>query len=244
MIDLYNLVPTIYSRASRDFQYLSWLFNIVLNSVKHNVDDMYNLPDTRADSKLIELLAITLGFKVKRHYDQRQLATLVSILPIILKNKGTEKAITAAAGALVTAGGSSGSVKCMVNETALEVTIPEDLADITLFIDLLPYILPAGMTCRIIRKTIEEEDYSTEIYYSDHYRGNWEQDLAWDETNKNSIGLAGLFTPASIAPNFANYNADDTLNVGLLDNTVIPTLDYNSNRVPTNTQNTDEGETE
>ena len=54
MINLYNQVPTVYTSTSRDFQYLSWLYNIVLNSVKHNVDALYDLPKVQTDNKLIE----------------------------------------------------------------------------------------------------------------------------------------------------------------------------------------------
>ena len=76
MIKFANQVPSVYPSASRDFQYLGWLIDIVLNSVKHNVDDLYDLPNNQADIKLTELLALTLGFKVKRNYDQKQLSAL------------------------------------------------------------------------------------------------------------------------------------------------------------------------
>ena len=88
MIKFKNLVPSVYPNASRDFQYLCWLIDIVLNSVKHTVDDLYDLPNSKADPKLTELLAMTLGFKVKRNYDQDQLRALVAALPRILKYKG------------------------------------------------------------------------------------------------------------------------------------------------------------
>jgi hypothetical protein len=162
---------------------------------------------------------------------------------VLLKCKGTKKAVLIAAGALVTASGGSGSVSCNVSENTLEVVIPEDLVDISLFIDLLPYILPAGMTCRLTRKTIEDKDLITEVYQRDHYRGDWQLDLGWDTENNTSVGLANLFTPATTKPNFANYTEDNTLNVGLLDNTIIPTLDHNSKKVPTNPQNINESET-
>ena len=70
MIKFREQVPSVYTNASRDFQYLSWLIDVVLNSVKHNVDTIYDLPNVKHDAKLSELLAMTLGFKVKRNYDQ------------------------------------------------------------------------------------------------------------------------------------------------------------------------------
>ena len=231
MINLYDQVPSVYSNASRDFQYLSWLFNIVLNSVKHNVDAMYDLPNTKNDLRLTELLAMTLGFKVKRNYDQKQLAVLVSILPSLLKYKGTEKAIKMAGDALVLVSGSAGGFSCITKGNLLEVVIPKGLIDITLFIDLLPYILPAGMTCKIVRKTeIKENLPGLELHYGDYLQAAWYEDLGWEEKTQTSAGLAGLFNSGGNSiPNFTNYNDDaeglpPTLNAGLLDNTVIPIL--------------------
>lgn len=229
MINLYNQVPSIYNSASRDFQYLSWLINIVLNSVKHNVDDLYDLPNTKADPRLTELLAMTLGFKVRRNYDQKQLATLVSIIPSILKYKGSLKAITLAGNALLRASGAIGSFECTVEDNCLIVVLPKDLIDTTLFTDLLPYILPAGLTCRIIRKTQLRKDLDKlELDYQDNLLAEWYSDLAWDEASRDITGLAGLYDVNSNEPSFTNFknNSDDPLklNAGLLDNTIIPAV--------------------
>jgi hypothetical protein len=228
MINLYNQVPTIYTSASRDFQYLSWLINIVLNSVKHNVDDMYDLPNTRSDARLTELLALTLGFKVKRNYDQTQLAALVRILPKLLKYKGTQMAINLAGEALIAASGSTGTFDYSVDGGLLTVVIPKELVDITLFMDLLPYILPAGMTCRVIRKTQIQNVYSVRIKYKDTPPiARWHYDVGPDTDNTN---LSGLFDAGKHEPKFSNYVIRDAatgseLNTGLLTNTVIPVLD-------------------
>jgi hypothetical protein len=227
MINFYNQVPSIYPSASRDFQYLSWLINIVLNSVKHNVDDLYNLPNVSFDSKISELFALTLGFKVKRNYDQNQLAALAAILPSILRYKGTIKAVEMAAEALITASGALGNTEYKVINSQLRVIIPKDITiDVTLFLDLLDYILPAGMTCRVIREDRTEHHLDT-IYvkHSDKVYCDIYEDLSWEKNNL-SAGLAGLFDPEQKAPEFAaNFIKSDDgfdLNAGLLTNTVIP----------------------
>ena len=51
MIKFYEQVPAVYPSASRDFQYLCWLIDIVLNSVKHNVDDLYDLPNSKTSRR-------------------------------------------------------------------------------------------------------------------------------------------------------------------------------------------------
>jgi hypothetical protein len=208
----------------------------VLNSVKHNVDDLYNLPNSKADPRLTELLALTLGFKVKRNYDKAQLTALVSILPIILKNKGTKKAVVMAGEALITASGATGTFSCEIENNSLIVTLPKDLVDTTLFIDLLPYILPAGMTCRILRKNITEKTIKTVVTYKDTNKLEVVKDINWDSDDKAFTGLSLLFANAAearahnrdvVAPEFSNfaYKADGVLNTGLLNNTLITSLE-------------------
>jgi hypothetical protein len=248
MIKFNNQVPSVYPNASRDFQYLGWLIDIVLNSVKHNVDDIYNLPNTKADPRLVELLAMTLGFKVKRNYDQKQLAALVAVLPRILKSKGTITAVEIAGNALVAASNTSGSFS--INEASLqngelEVVLPKELVDVSLFTDLLSYILPAGMTCRVLRTGQATKKYTTEFIHHDALLAEWIPDLAWNAENQTSTGLADMFNIGSDIGDFANYrkladehgnirdengniinksSLSDRFNVGLLDNTIIPAL--------------------
>jgi hypothetical protein len=234
MINLYNQVPSIYTSASRDFQYLSWLYNVVLNNVKHNVDDLYNLPTTRSNPKLTELLAMTLGFKVKRNYDEKQLTALVAILPSVLKYKGTSKAILMAAKTLVKATGSLGEADVEVEGTEIVVTLPKDLIDVTLFLDLLNYILPAGMTCRVVRKNKTTKTVKNiQVKHSDILRQIVTEDLGWKNADgtSQSTGLSSLYNfkdSQSIADfttaNIEKLNNALVPNVGLLDNVIIPTL--------------------
>lgn len=239
MISLYDQVPSIYTSASRDFQYLSWLFNIVLNSVKHNIDDIYNLPNVTGDAKLTELLAMTLGFKIKRNYDQKQLSSLVAVLHSALRYKGTEKAILMAADALVKAMGSQGDADVQIKGAEVQVTLPKDLIDITLFLDILDYILPAGMTCRVIRKSQNKKAINDiQVKYSDDFKRVITDDLTWadrkeadqrasdgtDVYTNRSEGLSGLYNIQDSTLNTANILDTGVLNAGLLDNTVIPVL--------------------
>ena len=234
MIKFSNQVPSIYSSASRDFQYLGWLIDIVLNSVKHNVDDIYNLPNNKADPKLTELLALTLGFKVKRNYDQNQLYALVAALPRILKYKGTKMAIDMAGNALLAASGASGEFKSETNENVAEiakgeihVTFPVGLIDISLFTDLLEYILPAGMVCRIIRKNEIHQAPTTELIYEDETCANWIEDLDTERDKSVVPGLANMFDISKNVCDFSNFGDKSNINmpnVGLLDNSIIPNI--------------------
>jgi hypothetical protein len=229
MIKFHEQVHMVYSRASRDFQYLGWLINIVLNSVKHNVDGIYDLPNSKADPKLTELLAMTLGFKVKRNYDQDQLRALVAALPRILKYKGTKAAVDMAGHAILAASGASGSFLSEVQDGTLIVTFPVNLVDISLFTDLLNYILPAGMTCQVRRENLVTKSNSDEFAYEDHPIAGWVEDVIdMDDVNWDTETVGGLVNglyQLGGEPIFANYkDANQTVNLGLLDTGLIPIL--------------------
>lgn len=235
MIKFREQVPSVYPNSSRDFQYLCWLIDIVLNSVKHNVDDLYDLPSSTNDPKLSELLAMSLGFKVKRNYDQTQLAALVEVLPRVLKHKGTITAIEIAGKALVAASGAVGSVHTEVNNGEIEVSLPKALVDISLFTDLLPYILPAGMTCRVIRTDILHKSYETELSYQDNMLADVVSDITWDSDKLKLGGMSTLFEVGRELYEFGNFQSpvirdddgtisEDSFNAGLLSNTIIPAL--------------------
>lgn len=154
MINIKDQLPSIYYDASRDFQVLGHLYEVVLNYIKTNADMLYLLPNgIEVDTRTTELLATTLGFNLKRNYDNAQLAALVSIFPQLLKIKGTKRAIDLAGNAFVKASGAPGVFKSNLENHILTAYIPTEVSDITLFIDLLPYILPAGIRVSIIRST-------------------------------------------------------------------------------------------
>jgi hypothetical protein len=243
MIKFRDQVPLIYTSASRDFQYLSWLINIVLNNVKHNIDDIYKLPTDITDSKLTELLALTLGFKVKRVYEQKQLRALVSILPSIMKNKGTEKAVKLAGEALVCAAQAEGEVSCKMVDGILEIQLPKELIDIALFIDLLPYILPAGIPCHLVRKTTIKDTIVSKFELSELPVLSMEPELAVtpyggirglstnfrlteNENNDENNGILGNAMYFATHFDSTLQNPTDGLeNAGRLNNTFIPILD-------------------
>ena len=218
MIKFREQVPSVYTDASRDFQYLTWLFDIVLNSVKHNVDSIYDLPNIKVGSRLTELLAMTLGFKVKRNYDQKQLAALVAVLPRVLKYKGTEIAIDTVCNALIGASGSTGNHSTSIANNELKITLPKGLIDVSLITDLIPYILPAGMTYRIERKDQIVRGFIDNYYQGGTVCAKWVPDIALDNTEMVT-GLSAMFNPETDKnPVFANFTDQVNIapNIGLL----------------------------
>jgi hypothetical protein len=184
---------------------------------------------------LTELLAMTLGFKIKRNYDQKQLSALIAALPRILRYKGSKKAVDMAGEALIAASGVLGDFHSEVDNCELIVTFPVGLIDISLFTDLLNYILPAGMTYHIIRKTEWKRPYVDEFDYNDKLIAEWVPDVDFDDNTNTVVGLSNMLTVPMHDANFTNFNgiiqSTDSgdkytveQNIGLLDNNIIPIL--------------------
>lgn len=210
MINIKNQLPNIYYDASRDFQILGHLYEVILNYVKTNADMLYLLPNKlEADTRTTELLATTLGFKLRRNYDKEQLAALVSIFPQLLKIKGTQQAIDLAGNALVKASGVPGTFSSEIEDHVLMIKIPIELSDITLFIDLLPYILPFGLSVAIVRTSVILQEAALPIgAVSTVRRAMPSTENAHEKFLPHPLGLAEIVEdPLEI--DYKNYNFID-----------------------------------
>ena len=153
MIKLQDLTPSIYYEQSRDFQFIGRLYDIVLNYIKTNADNLYTLPiGKNMDEKLLNLLAFTLGFQSKHHYNSKQLLAICSVLPLILKNKGSLNAILIAVNSILYAEGIDQALDYEFKNNNLVLYLSQDLSDLTLLKDIMIYILPAGIGCDMIKE--------------------------------------------------------------------------------------------
>ena len=153
MIKLQELTPSVYYEQSRDFQFIGRLYDIVLNYVKTNADNLYTLPiGKNMDEKLLNLLAFTLGFQSKHHYNSKQLLAICSVLPLILKNKGSLNAILIAVNSILYAEGINQALDYEFKNNNLVLYLSPDLSDLTLLKDIMIYILPAGIGCDMIKE--------------------------------------------------------------------------------------------
>lgn len=156
MIQLKNLTPHVYSDQSRDFQFIERLFDVVLNSVKTASDNLYALPiSDDSDEQLLTLMAQTLGFKSRHHYNNAQLRALCACFSEIMRNKGSLQALDIISKALLNAEGIADEMAIETNDNdqfALNIYVPQDLSDTNLLEDVFDYVLPAGMSYNIIRE--------------------------------------------------------------------------------------------
>lgn len=171
MIKLQNNTPKVYYERSRDFQFIGRLYDVVLNSVKTNADIIsYGIPYSDfSPESFLELLARTLGFKPKHNYSRNQLLAICNIFSAVVKNKGNIKAVQLIGEAILKVEGVVGNILCLMKYDAenqkdlpvLRIIVPDKLAEIALFYDLLEYVVPAGCACDIVRGEIADPILAT-----------------------------------------------------------------------------------
>lgn len=169
MIKTEKSVPEIFYRDSRDFQFLGRVFDTVFNSLKTNSELVESNPfSDNFDTKLIDLLTLTLGFKSRHHYNINQLTAMCSAFMRAIKCKGTIKSIQTAVDTLLRAEGISDAARIEVDSetSTLQIYVPLALKDTNLLNDLLDYILPAGMGYEIIKQLALAVPSNTNIVFT------------------------------------------------------------------------------
>lgn len=205
LIKFQDLTPEVYYKRSRDFQYIGRLFDLVLNNAKMNTDIISSLPlNPDMDPRLLDLLALTLGFKSKHEYNTKQLAALCSIFPFVLRNKGSKLAIETACNALLNAEGITKEASIEVSNQTVSIFLPSELSDLNLLKDLLNYILPAGMSCSLVQEaTLVPPSSTTLVNYQDYVvnytNTSKESKDLWNEVTSKSIILKQTGTNAASA---------------------------------------------
>lgn len=96
VLRLANNVPEIYTKESRDFQLLTRGYDCLINVFKYSIEDMLSATDTdQCNNRLLELLATKLGFFTNASFTDDELRGILSVFPVLMKNKGSIKAIIA-----------------------------------------------------------------------------------------------------------------------------------------------------
>lgn len=203
MIKLQDLTPEIYYKQSRDFQFIGRLYDIVLNSIKTNATNLYNLPvGKNMDEQLLNLLALTLGFKPNKKYNSKQLRAICSVLPVILKRKGSIEALILATNALLAAEGIIQPLDyTIIPNQSITLYVAQKLTDITLLTDLLDYLLPAGLSCVIVKESQAVHAIKTALAVTDRVKVYYQDESILSVLPKNNIAFGAIEARPSILAN-------------------------------------------
>lgn len=160
MIKTQKLTPEIYYKESRDFQLFGRVYDVIFNYLKTNVDLMENFPiNSYTDSKLIELLARTLGFNNRLSYRNDDLNGICNVFIKLIKQKGSINSVKTLVKTILNVEGISKNYDVSViredaGRKVVIINIPDVITnpEIKLMEDVLDYILPVGI-CYNIKTT-------------------------------------------------------------------------------------------
>lgn len=168
MIRTQDLTPSIYYKESRDFQLFGRLYDIVFNYVKTNVDLMENFPiNAHTDSKLIELLARTLGFNNKLNYRNDDLNAICNVFISLMRDKGSLRSIKSLVRTILNVSDINKNHLVSMNTASkyplIEIHVPDVVSnsEIKLLEDVLEYILPIGVCYDIKTTKVSDVDRGT-----------------------------------------------------------------------------------
>ena len=207
MIKTQNLVPEVYYNRSRDFQLLGRIYDIIFNYLKTNIDTINNAPYSEdLDDKLVSLVSTTLGFKQTHEYNTEQLKALCSTFVKVLRNKGNLNSIQYLLNLLANVEANTDTYYWSVSEDnpyLLNIYLPLSLTDTSLFEDMLTYVLPAGMSYRIIKQLLLPVDTLEDIFYF----GNDYGSISIRSNNQVAAGqLATLENMTKVVNNTREYD--------------------------------------
>jgi hypothetical protein len=167
MIKIQESVPSVYYNSSRDFQFIGHLFDLVLNAVKTDADLLFNLPlSINSDDQLLDLMTYTFGLRLdKKRYNSKQLRAICSVAPQMLRAKGSKKAVQLLCTALMHADGLEDQFDVHMNDnnTVLTIYLSPLASCKDIILEILPYILPAGIVFNIVSIGQSKLTTTTEI---------------------------------------------------------------------------------
>lgn len=153
MIDIVKQTPKMYSEMSRDYQIISRLHSALYNVSKMYIDNM-SIWEPDIDNKLAYLRAKTLNFDPKHSWALTDLEAVTSCFKYLVKRKGAKIALEYVLNILMKVHNLK-NTNSMLELVSMEnnnviIRVEENLATIGIVEDLVKYILPAGLTYRII----------------------------------------------------------------------------------------------
>jgi hypothetical protein len=169
MIDIIKQTPLEYSKESRDYQVLARLYTSLFNVSKMYIDNL-QIWNSDIDNKLATLRAKTLNFQTKHNWDLKDLEAITAGFKYLMRYKGTTEAVKIILSIIMKIEKIDNKINgssVVLNNNCLNIKIEKDLMSAGIIEDLLRYILPAGITYRIIRYVSYDDSSSkvTDVYF-------------------------------------------------------------------------------
>lgn len=157
MIRLQDKTPEVYCAESRDFQLFCRLYDCVVNGIKFDIDTIPDILDgMTCRSSMLQLLQTKVGFFTNKRLTDDALRYVLTAFPIMIKNKGSLKAIQQAVNVFFKVNGIKSEVQIWavseptqvydtwVEDHTIVIGINSIIKDVSLLEEIFRYILPPG----------------------------------------------------------------------------------------------------
>lgn len=188
IIRLQDKTPNVYTWESRDFQLISRLYDCVINGVKYDIDSMLGVLDAaKCRSNILQLVQTRLGFFTHRDVEDDTLRCVLQAFPLMVKAKGSLKAIRSAINTFLKAYGVTTEINVwyvneaevvyntQVDDHTVIIGLNKALTNLYVLEEIFRYILPTGFGFYLyFYNTIDEiqefayKQHATLIYASDN----------------------------------------------------------------------------
>lgn len=193
-------VPDVYVRESRDFQLLCRLYDCAVNGAKLDADTIQYITDTKfCTARLLQLLQTKLGFFTNHDITDDELRLVLEAFPVIMKNKGSLKAIKQAMYVYLKVMHLNTDINVTVinkdpdNPYTIRVGIQSSWRDTTILDEIFRYIMPTGYVFEYVFYTsvkdttpINAVPQAKVLYVEDVINSNLRND-SYDDTVENRL---------------------------------------------------------
>ena len=149
MFRIENNVPEVYVAESRDFQLVSRLYDLAINTTKYSITTLEEITNTKyCNSSILPLLCTKLGIFDDLQMSDKEYRVLLSVFPYVIRKKGSKEALDIICNAFSHIVNTHCECRIVDKTTTSDndaiIYFEEYSPDVKLLLTLLDYVRPAG----------------------------------------------------------------------------------------------------
>lgn len=150
-------VPDVYVNESRDFQLVSRLYDLALQSTRFSIDSMDYISDTQqCNDKLLDLIGSKVGFFSNLSVPDDTLRNVLTAFPYIMRHKGSKYAIQLILNLFMHITNSRVELEETDDPSIINIVFYDYMLHVQLLQQLIEYIRPTGVMITYEFKTYVE----------------------------------------------------------------------------------------
>lgn len=141
-----NNVPDVYVNESKDFQLISRLYDLVIQSTRFSIDSMDNISDTLlCNNVLLPLIGTKVGFFTQSKHTDATLRKVLAAFPYIMKYKGSKEGLYLVLNLFERITNTKVSLQETDDPNNIIIRFYNYMINVELLYELIEYIRPTGL---------------------------------------------------------------------------------------------------